>query len=152
MYLNKIQIIGNLTRDPEVKALPNGTQVASFSIATNRTWKDKDGQKKEEVEFHNLVAFGKQAEVIGQYMKKGSSMYVEGRNRTRGWEDKETGKKMYRTEIMVDQFQFGQKSTAPAKSPEDQSEDRAYEEHQRKVDADYDAIGNDDIDPADIPF
>jgi single-strand DNA-binding protein len=105
MYLNKVQLIGNLTRDPELKALPSGTKVASFSIATNRNWKDKDGVKKEEVEFHNLIAFGKTAEVIAQWCKKGSQIYVEGRLQTRSWDA--NGQKMYRTEIVVDQFQFG---------------------------------------------
>jgi single-strand DNA-binding protein len=109
MYLNKVQIIGNLTRDPEMKALPSGMSVTNFGVATNRTWKDKNtGEKKEEVEYHNLVAFGKQAEIITQYMSKGSQVYVEGRLQTRSW-DKD-GQKMYRTEIVVEMVQFGKKT------------------------------------------
>lgn len=107
MYLNKVFLYGNLTRDPEMRALPSGQQVASFAIATNRTYKNKEGQKQEVVEFHNIVAFGRQADLIGQYMKKGRPMFVEGRIQTRSWDDKESGKKNYRTEIVVENFQFG---------------------------------------------
>ncbi len=107
MYLNKVLLYGNLTRDPELKALPSGGSVANFGIATNRTYKDKSGAKQEATEFHNIVAFGKTAEVIAQYMKKGRGIFVEGRIQTRSWDDKESGKKNYRTEIVVDNFQFG---------------------------------------------
>ena len=105
MYLNKAFLYGNLTRDPELRALPSGQQVASFSIATNRTFKNKDGQQQDQTEYHNIVAFGRQAEVIGQYLKKGRPVFIEGRIQTRSWESE--GKKNYRTEIVVDNFQFG---------------------------------------------
>ena len=121
MYLNKAILIGNLTRDPELKALPSGIKVANFSIATNRTYKDKDGNKKEEVEFHNLVAFGKQAEVIEQWCKKGSQLMVEGRLSTKTWES--DGKKMYKTEIIVDNFQFGNKAKETSTLTEQEKED-----------------------------
>jgi single-strand DNA-binding protein len=107
MYLNKAFLYGNLTRDPELRALPSGQQVASFALATNRTYKDRDGNKKEAVEFHNIVAFGRLADLIGQYMKKGRPIYVEGRIQTRSWDDKSSGEKKYRTEIVVENFQFG---------------------------------------------
>ncbi|HCR52706.1 TPA: single-stranded DNA-binding protein [Candidatus Kaiserbacteria bacterium] len=107
MYLNKVFLYGNLTRDPELKALPSGGQVVNFGLATNRTYKDKSGAKQEATEFHNIVSFGRTAEVIAQYMKKGRPMFVEGRIQTRSWDDKESGKKNYRTEIVVDNFQFG---------------------------------------------
>ena len=107
MYLNKVFLYGNLTRDPELKALPSGGQVANFGIATNRTYKDKSGAKQESTEFHNIVAFGRTAEVVAQYMKKGRPIFVEGRITTRSWEGKEDGKKQYRTEIIVENFQFG---------------------------------------------
>ena len=107
MYLNKVFLYGNLTRDPELKALPSGGQVANFGLATNRTYKDKSGQKQEATEFHNIVAFGRTAEVIAQYVKKGRPIFVEGRITTRSWEGKEDGKKQYRTEIIVENFQFG---------------------------------------------
>lgn len=105
MYLNKAFIYGNLTRDPEVRSLPSGIQVTSFSIATNRVWKDKDGAKQENVEFHNIVVFGRQAETSAQYLKKGSSALIEGRIQTRSWEA--DGQKKYRTEIVADRVQFG---------------------------------------------
>jgi single-strand DNA-binding protein len=105
MYLNKVLLYGNLTRDPEVRALPSGQQVANFSMATNRSYTDKEGRKQELVEYHNVVAFARQAEVIGQYMKKGRPLFIEGRLQTRSWEA--DGKKNYRTEIVVDNFQFG---------------------------------------------
>lgn len=107
MYLNKAFLYGNLTRDPELKALPSGAQLATFGLATNRTYKDKDGAKQEAPEFHNIVAFGRPAELIAQYMKKGRPLYIEGRIQTRSWDDKESGKKNYRTEIVVENFQFG---------------------------------------------
>lgn len=110
MYLNKAIIVGNITRNPEIKALPSGAKVTNFSVATNRTWKEKDGTKKEQTDFHNMLAFGKQAETIAQYCKKGDSILVEGRIQTRSWEDKD-GKKRYRTEIVVDIFQFGKKAS-----------------------------------------
>jgi single-strand DNA-binding protein len=106
MYLNKALIIGNLTRDPEMRSLPSGVQVASFSVATNRVWKDKNGAKQENTDYHNVVVFGRQAETVGQYLKKGSSVLVEGRMQTRSW-DGQDGVKKYRTEIVADRIQFG---------------------------------------------
>ena len=111
MYINKAIIYGNLTRDPEKKSLPSGMQVCEFGVATNRTWKNKDGAKQESSEFHNVVSFGKQAELIAQYLKKGSPIYVEGRIQTRSWEAKDGTGKRYRTEIVVDNFQFGPKGS-----------------------------------------
>lgn len=101
MNLNKVMIIGNLTRDPEMKTTPNGAQVASFSIATSQVWTDQNGQKQERTEFHNIVAWRKLAEIIGQYLKKGSKAYVEGRLQTRDWTGQD-GVKRYRTEIIAD--------------------------------------------------
>lgn len=86
MYINKATILGNLTRDPEMRALPSGIKVTSFSLATNRTWKGADGTRQEATEYHNAVAFAKPAELIAQYCKKGSSLYIEGRLQTRSWE------------------------------------------------------------------
>lgn len=112
MYLNKAQIIGNLTRDPELKALPTGQSVCNFSIATNRVYKDSNNNKKEETEFHNVVVFGKQADTSSTYLKKGQQVYVEGRIATRSWDDKTSGEKKYRTEIIADTVQFGQRTEA----------------------------------------
>ena len=106
MYFNRAIIIGNLTRDPELRSLPSGVQVATIGVATNRVWKDKNGQKKEDTQFHNVVVFGRQAETSAQYLKKGASVLVEGRMQTRSW-DSPDGKKNYRTEIVADRIQFG---------------------------------------------
>lgn len=143
MYLNKVLLYGNLTRDPELKALPNGQTVASFSVATNRTFKDKEGNRQEQNEFHNVVAFGRTADVIGQYIKKGRAIFVEGRLQTRSW-DKE-GVKQYRTEIVCDTFQFGADSGAgdrPRASAPSASADR------HPLEGEFD----EEINPEDIPF
>src|SRR5580692_4076174 len=109
MYLNKAFVFGNLTRDPELRALPSGMNVVNFSVATNRTYKDRDGKKQEQTDFHNVVVFGRQADTVNQYLKKGSSVFVEGRMQTRSWEGKD-GEKKYRTEIVADRVQFGPRS------------------------------------------
>ena len=109
MNVNKAIIVGRLTRDPEVRTTPNGQTVTNFTIATSTTWKDQNGQPQERTEFHNVVAWGRRGEVIGQYVTKGQELYVEGRLETRSWDDQETGKKMYRTEIILENFEFGQR-------------------------------------------
>lgn len=102
MYsLNKVQLIGNLTRDPEVRQIPSGQMVCTIGIATNRTWKDQQGQKQEDTQFHNVVLWGRLAEIAGQYMKKGQKIYIEGRLQTRSW-DNDQGVKQYRTEIVCE--------------------------------------------------
>jgi len=106
MNLNKVLLIGNLTRDPELKTLPSGSSVASFGIATNRVWKNQQGEKQEEVQFHNVVVFGKQAETASQYLKKGASAFIEGRLQTRNW-DAQDGTKKSKTEIVAERVQFG---------------------------------------------
>lgn len=113
MYLNKALIIGNLTRDPEIRAIPSGIKVCTFSVATNRIWKDKDGNRQESADYHNIVVFGRQAETVAQYMKKGSQVLVEGRMQTRSWDDATTGTKKYRTEIVADRVQFGSSASGP---------------------------------------
>ena len=154
MYLNKAIVIGNLTRDPELKSLPSGIKVCSFSLATNRVWKDKNGAKQESADYHNVVVFGRQAETVAQYMKKGNSMLVEGRMQTRSWDDKTSGEKKYRTEIVADRTQFGPKGTGTSgggtssaggassgpmsSGPEDNMDSIEYPEE--------------DINPEDIPF
>ncbi len=99
--LNKVQIIGNLTRDIESRQTPNGHTVATLGVATNRKWKGSDGQLQEEVEFHNVVVWGRLAEICQQYLKKGSKVYFDGHLKTRTWEDPE-GKKNYKTEIVAE--------------------------------------------------
>ena len=104
--LNKVMLIGRLGADPEVRYMPNGEAVANFSIATTDNWKDKSGQKQERTEWHNIVMYRRLAEIAGQYLKKGSSVYLEGRLQTRKWQDKQTGADRYTTEIIADQMQM----------------------------------------------
>lgn len=151
MYLNKIFLYGNLTRDPELKALPSGGQVANFGLATNRTYKDKSGAKQEATEFHNIVAFGRLAEVIAQYMKKGRPLFVEGRVQTRSWEGKEDGKKQYRTEIVVENFQFGADGGRAGAGPS-ASRGTSSEEQSAPKDSDEIKYPDEEINPEDIPF
>ncbi|MBU1131258.1 single-stranded DNA-binding protein [Patescibacteria group bacterium] len=101
MDLNKATIIGNLTRDPEVRTTPSGINVANFGVATNLVWNDQNGQRQEKAEFHNVVAWRKLADICGQYLKKGGKVYIEGRLQTRSWDD-QNGVKRYRTEIIAD--------------------------------------------------
>lgn len=110
--LNRAQIIGNVTRDPEVRQTGNGQMVASFAVATNSTWTDKMGQKQEKAEFHNIVVWGKLAEICQTYVKKGRKIYVEGRMQTRDWEG-EDGVKRYRTEINAENIILLDRSGAP---------------------------------------
>lgn len=104
--LNKVMLIGNLGRDPETRYLPSGGAVCNFSIATSERFNDKSGQKQERTEWHNIVMYGKLAEIAQQYLKKGSNVYVEGRIQTSKWQDKTTGQDKYRTEIVADQMQM----------------------------------------------
>ena len=157
MYLNKAIIIGNLTRDPEVRAIPSGMQVCSFSVATNRVWKDKEGNKKEQADFHNIVVFGRQAETAGQYLKKGQSVLVEGRIQTRSWDDKTSGEKKYRTEIVADRVQFGPKAGAGGGAAMRTDADQTQTYADKKTDKGEAGGGGieyptDEINPEDIPF
>ena len=143
MYLNKVLLYGNLTRDPELRALPSGMNVVNFSIATNRTYTGKDGKKQEQADFHNVVVFGRQADIVNQYLKKGRGVFIEGRIQTRSWE--KDGQKQYRTEVVAERVQFGPGrgegggGGARNEAPQDDS----------PAGIDY---PKDDINPDDIPF
>ncbi len=162
MYLNKAFIIGNLTRDPEIKAMPSGTKVCTFGLATNRNFKDKDGNRQESVEFHNIVVFGRTAELVAQYLKKGSQACIEGRLQTRSWDDKQTGTKKYRTEIVAETVQFGNRPGAGgASSGSAGSTGDKGSETPDSVSGDADPAGEkgekieypqEEINPDDIPF
>jgi len=106
MNLNKVFLIGNLTSDPDFRTLPSGTSVSSFGLATNRIWNSPQGGRQKEAEFHNVVAFGRNAEIVSQYLKKGSLVFVEGRIHTNSWEGKD-GIKRSRTEIVAERVQLG---------------------------------------------
>jgi single-strand DNA-binding protein len=144
MYINKAIIYGNLTRDPELKALPSGSHVASFSVATNRTYKDANGNKQESTDFHNIVVFGRQAETAAQYLKKGAGVFIEGRLQTRSWE--KDGQKQYRTEIVADRVQFGPRSSGAQK----QDATAPVPPAQRTPPPEWPS--EDEINPDDIPF
>ncbi len=103
--VNKVILVGNLGRDPEMRYMPSGDALASFSIATTDNWKDKNGQKQERTEWHRISMFGKLAEIAGEYLKKGSSVYIEGRLQTRKWQDKE-GNERQTTEVVADRMQM----------------------------------------------
>ncbi len=152
MYLNKAIVIGNLTRDPELKSLPSGIKVCSFSLATNRVWKDKNGARQESADYHNVVVFGRQAETVAQYMKKGSSILVEGRMQTRSWEDKGSGEKKYRTEIIADRTQFGAKSSGGGAAGSTTNNNSSAQQSNNSEETDSIEYPEEDINPEDIPF
>jgi single-strand DNA-binding protein len=139
--VNKVILIGNLGRDPEVRSTPSGQPVATFSLATSRRWKDQSGARQEETEWHTVVCWGRQAEIAGQYLTKGKQVYVEGRLQTRSWDDKQSGEKKYRTEVICQNFQMlggrgGYETGSPGSGPS------------QGPSADYPAQPEDD----DIPF
>jgi single-strand DNA-binding protein len=152
MYLNKAIIIGNLTRDPELKSLPSGIKVCSFSVATNRVWKDKNGARQESADYHNVVVFGRQAETVAQYMKKGNSILVEGRIQTRSWDDKTSGEKKYRTEIVADRTQFGPKGSGASGAGPSSGGGTPASKSSGPDDIDTIEYPEEDINPEDIPF
>jgi len=147
MYLNKALLYGNLTRDPELRSLPSGMNVVNFSIATNRTFKDRDGKKQEQTDFHNVVVFGRQADTVSQYLKKGSSVFVEGRMQTRSWEKE--GQKMYRTEVVADRVQFGPRGAGGGGGGNRSHDSQPDDDGGSSAGIDY---PKDDINPDDIPF
>lgn len=147
--VNKVILIGNLGRDPEVRSTPSGQPVASFTLATSRRWRDKSGQRQEQTEWHQIVVWGKQAEIAGQYLTKGKQIYLEGRLQTRSWDDRQTGEKRYRTEVVCDNFQMlgsrggGGGELEPGGPP---SGGGGYDE------GGYGGGGGGDLDDDDIPF
>lgn len=147
--LNKVQLIGNTTAAPEVKETPNGQKVASFSIATNRVWKDASGEKQEAVDFHNVVVWGKLADIVEQYLEKGKKVYVEGRLSTRSWED-DSGSKRYKTEIVVENIIL--LSGKSEGSPKSQQSDDWGEEAPRQAPKKKAARIEEEIHIEDIPF
>jgi single-strand DNA-binding protein len=119
MNFNKAIVVGNLTRDPEARTLPSGQTLTSFSVATNRVWNDQEGNRQESTEFHNIIAFGKLADICSRYLSKGRLVLIEGRLQTRSWED-QNGVKRYRTEIIADNMQMGPRTDAgsqPSQAP-----------------------------------
>lgn len=142
LNLNKVTVAGRLGQDPELRKLPSGSEIVNISVATTRKWK-QDNQQKEETEWHRIVAFGKTAENIAKYFSKGSAIYIEGRLKTSSWDDKETGKKLYKTEILADRFEF-----VESKASQENAGHVQYDEPRESGVPDTD----DSISPDDIPF
>jgi single-strand DNA-binding protein len=147
--MNKVILYGNLTRDPELKALPSGSSVASFGVATNRRVKKED-RWQDVPEFHNVVVFGRQAETSAQYLKKGSSVLIEGRIQTRSWE--KDGQKQYRTEVVAERVQFGSRGSGGGGSSASSSPMSDAEAPQKAPKEDAIDYPEEDINPDDIPF
>ncbi|MBI2020900.1 single-stranded DNA-binding protein [Candidatus Giovannonibacteria bacterium] len=149
MNLNKVFLIGNLTRDPELRSLPSGQPVVNFGIATNRMWKGKDGAQQKQTEFHNIVMFGRLAEIAHQYLKKGAMVMVEGRIQTRSWE--KDGQKRNKTEIVAEGMQMGPRnSTGYSGNPSTRDEKiPTPQEPEEIATVEY---PEDEINPDNIPF
>jgi single-strand DNA-binding protein len=154
MNLNKVFLIGRLTRDPESRSLPSGQQVTSFGLATDRFYTDKSGQKQQQTEFHNVVFFGKQAEIASQYLTKGALTMIEGRLQTRNWKDS-SGNTKYRTEIIGERLQLGPKSSGGGKSYPNKRQDSpepTRDEPQPEPQEEIPVIEEGEINIKDIPF
>jgi len=152
MNLNKAILIGNLTRDPESRALPSGQALSTFGVATNRVWFDSNTkEKKQQVEFHNIVAFGKLAEICNQYLKKGTLAMIEGRIQTRSWQG-QNGETKYRTEIIAEKMQMGPKTGGSQQpSPKEPQESGAPVEQLEEIQIEEEGP-TDEIKTEDIPF
>ncbi len=144
MNLNKVIIAGRLTADPELKTTASGMHVLSFSIATNRNWTNKDGEKKEEVEFHNIVAWGRQADVVSQFSGKGALILIEGRLQTRSWEGKD-GQTRRTTEIVAERVQLGPRAGGGVKDMPSVADKEAGKEKMPVIDLDSDNIKSEDL-------
>ncbi|MBU4348267.1 single-stranded DNA-binding protein [Patescibacteria group bacterium] len=156
MNLNKAQLIGRVTNDPETKALPSGMSVSKFGLATNHVYKTKEGEKKETTQFHNCIAFGKRSDIISQWLKKGQEVYVDGRIEYRSWDKKEGGKG-YITEIIIENFQMGAKARGSNSGGQESTSERREESESNKevpvVEIDKeDNEDNEDNEEDDLPF
>ncbi|MFA6529058.1 MAG: single-stranded DNA-binding protein [Candidatus Gracilibacteria bacterium] len=150
--LNRAQIIGNITRDPELKKIPSGTSVASFGVATNHSWKDASGQKQEKAEFHNIVAWGKLAEIVAQYTRKGSKVYIDGRIQTRDWTG-DDGVKRYRTEIVAENLIIlDSKGGASAVAAGLERDQQPIKEKEDIIEGAEDRVQEKEITVDDLPF
>ncbi len=161
MNFNKAIIVGRLTRDPELRTTPSGQQVCNFSIASSRIWNNPNThERQEKTEFHNIVAWGKIAEIAGKYLSKGALVLVEGRIETRSWDDTQSGTKKYRTEIIAESMQLGPRSansgggsTAPrAATPQTDMSQGNHEEELPTIDLENDSPSDGEINTKDIPF
>lgn len=146
--VNKVILIGNVGKDPEVKYTPSGTPVAKFSLATNEAYKDKSGEWQERVEWHNVVAWQRLAEIVGEYVQQGRKLYIEGRLQTSNWEDKQSGDKKYRTEIIAQSILLlgngnGQHNTE--QEPPQRLQQPTSRRYEQEINADEGGISEHDI-------
>jgi single-strand DNA-binding protein len=148
--VNKVILVGNVGRDPETRYMPSGDAMVNLSLATTDQWKDKNGEKQEKTEWHRIVIFGKTAEIAGQYLRKGSQIYIEGRLQTRKWTDKE-GQERYTTEIVADRMQMLGSRSAGGDAPMDREPAPSAAPEPRAAAPRKSGTGFDDIDD-DIPF
>jgi single-strand DNA-binding protein len=149
---NQAIVMGNLTRDPEMRTTPSGQNVTSFSVATNRSWQDQSGERKDAVEYHNVVAWGKLGELVNNYLKKGRKVLVVGRLQTRNW-DAEDGSKRNRTEIVATDINFvGGQNDGGDFGGEDMNQEAPASKPSKKVDTSMDDLGDGEINLDDIPF
>ncbi len=151
MNLNKVFILGRLTADPQLRSLPSGQHVATFSVATNRVWNNKSGARQEEVEYHNIVVWGRQAEIASQFLTKGGLVLIEGRLRTRTWQNKE-GQNQRTTEIICERIQLGPRSATQSggnfqkdKQPINQGIDQGAKEELPEINIDEEEIKAEDL-------
>ncbi|MGB9847645.1 MAG: single-stranded DNA-binding protein [Minisyncoccia bacterium] len=154
MNFNRVFILGNLTRDPELRTTPSGQSVATFGVATNRIWTDKNGQRQSEVEFHNVVVWGKLAETASRYLTKGKLVFIEGRLKTRSWTD-QNGIRHSRTEIIAQNFQLGPRLAsggASAQIPEGVDVEPPADLDEINVESDIPIVSEDEISAEDLPF
>lgn len=150
--LNRVQLIGNLTRDPELRYTPNGTAVCSFGIATNRNWTTDAGEKKDEAEFHNIVAWNKLAELCSQFLTKGGKVFVEGRLATRTWQGQD-GQQRNKTEIVIsDMILLGGKKPAGTEDTDEKVEKTEEEEKPKEEKGENPQEPAEEVAPDDIPF
>lgn len=150
MNLNKVFILGRLTQDPQVRSLPSGDPVASFGLATNRIFYDKNREKQEQTEFHNVVLFGKLAGIAQQYLKQGAMVLIEGRLQTRSWEDKD-GAKKYRTEVIGENMQMGPRAQG-SMAPQTPKEEQRNNSREESTEEEIPTVEEEEINVKDLPL
>jgi len=148
--VNKVILLGNVGKDPEIRSTTGGTLVANLSLATSERYKDKSGEWQERTEWHNLVSYARGAEILRDYVKKGSKLYVEGRIATRSWDDKDTGKKAYRTEIVVNDISLlSTTDGSHGRQASNERDSQSRTKRENNVPEDYGDLG---ITDSDVPF
>lgn len=152
MNFNKAFVLGNVTRDPELRSTPSGQSVCSFGLATNRIYKDQSGNRQQTVEFHNIVAWGRLGEICNQYLRKGSLAFIEGRIQMRSWQDKNSGEKRFRTEIVAETMQLGPRPSGGSSAGRSGDEAAQPPPQAEAIETVAYPGDEDEIKPEEIPF